>query len=235
MFLRPSLIAAAAAAATFAPLPTWAADEHSHAGDIAISAVAGQLVVGGDGVLVAADGRKLYEAAFGDQFVSYQTNNPGFQTQGGNTLSPGAVISFEAQGALSHWDGASWASASGADFVTLRDAAYALTTWTGAGNTAGSTSYVAQVSAAGGVHSHLQFATNPLGSAGAYRVELRLNSAAYQASDPFYVVLNYGLEHEAFERAVDALVSPVPEPSTYALMLVGVAGIAGWARRRRGH
>ncbi len=235
MFLRSRLIGGLLAALSIAPLSAWAADDHHHAGDIAVSVQAGQLFVGGDGVLQAANGFKLYEAEFGDQFVPYQTNNPGFQTQGVSTLTPGAIISFEGQGSLSHWNGSAWSAATGADFVTLRDAAYALTTWRGDGVAAGATSYVAQVSAAGGIHSHLQFATNPTGNDGAYLVQLRLTSATYQASDPFYVVLNYGLEHEAFEQAVGALVSPVPEPASYALMLLGVAGISGWARRRRAH
>jgi len=53
--------------------------------------------------------------------------------------------------------------------------------------------------------------------------------------------VNYGEFYDATGNdltALDAigwdLVTAVPEPSTYMLMLLGVAGLAGWARRRQG-
>lgn len=232
MLFKSYTVVGLMAAAASLPFTAWAQDHH-HAGDIAVSAVSGQLVVGGDSVLVAANGYKLFEAEFGDQFIYYQTKNPGFQTQGGATLKPLSLISFEAMGALSYWDGASWSAAANGDYVGMEDALGEVTRWTGGGVTPGATSYVAQVSRSGSVHEHLPFTTNPAGNEGAYLIQLRLTSDDYQTSDPFYMVFNYGLGHQSFEMAVDSLVTAVPEPSTYAMMLMGVAGITFLARRRR--
>lgn len=232
LIFKSYAVAGLMAAAISLPFAAWGQDHH-HAGDIAVSEVGGQLVVGGDGVLIAADGYKLYEAEFGDQFIYYQTKNPGFQTQGGATLKPNALISFEALGSLSYWDGASWSAAANGDYVGMADALGEVTRWTGSGVTPGASSYVAQVSRTGGIHEHLPFTTNPTGTEGAYLIQLRLTSDDYQTSDPFYMVFNYGLGHEDFELAVDSLITAVPEPSTYAMMLMGVAGIAGLKRRRR--
>jgi hypothetical protein len=230
---RPFAITGLLAASALFPLVAQSADEHDHAGDIAISASGGQLVAGGS-YQTTLDGYKLYEAEFGDQFVYYQTTTPGFQTQDGSTLQAGAFVSFAGVGALSFWNGTSWGSAAAADYVTARDAAQQDTKWTGTGIEAGASSYIARVDSSGNIHSHLTFGTNPLGTEGAYLIQLQFTSPAYASSLPFYIAFNYGLSHENFELAVDSLVTAVPEPGTYALMLLGLAGVAVVARRRAG-
>ncbi|MCZ8076046.1 MAG: PEP-CTERM sorting domain-containing protein, partial [Paucibacter sp.] len=69
---------------------------------------------------------------------------------------------------------------------------------------------------------------------GAYLIELKLKSDDYAASDSFYIVFNRGLSEAAFESSVDALVAvPVPEPSSYILMLAGMGAVGLLVRRRR--
>lgn len=43
-----------------------------------------------------------------------------------------------------------------------------------------------------------------------------------------------GLGSGVAEVSAYSLRQPVPEPATWALMLAGIAGLAGWARRRCG-
>ncbi|MEF7612753.1 PEP-CTERM sorting domain-containing protein [Aquincola sp. MAHUQ-54] len=224
-------IAGLLAAGSLVPFAAHAVGEHDHAGDVAVSAVGGQLVLGG-GFQTTASGHKLYEAEFGDQFVYYQTSNPGFQTQDGAALLPGTFLSFAGVGALGFWNGTAWGTAAAGDYVSIRDAAGQDTQWTGSGVAAGASSYIARVDAGGGVHAHVPFSTNPLGTEGAYLIQLQLTSPDYASSTPFYIAFNYGLSHEDFELAVDSLVTAVPEPGTYALMLLGL-GAVGMAARRR--
>jgi hypothetical protein len=66
---------------------------------------------------------------------------------------------------------------------------------------------------------------------GAYLISLQLwaQGADLQPSDPYYIALNRGLSEEDFEAAVMA----VPEPSTYAMLLLGLAAVGFSAKRRR--
>jgi len=217
-------------------VPTLAqADEHDHAGDIAVSALDGKLVTGGSHFEThGVDGYNIYEADFGDLAGGpWTTKNPGFQTQGGATLTPYALISFAGLGSLSFWDGASWGTAPTGVGVSIADVLQdALTTWSATGVTPGETSYVAQVSAAGTIHDHLALSVTPNATAGAYLIQLQLTSDAYASSDPFYLVFNRGLSSDAFEASVDALTTPVPEPASYALLIAGLAGVGFLMRRR---
>ncbi|WP_046113595.1 PEP-CTERM sorting domain-containing protein [Aquincola tertiaricarbonis] len=220
------------ATASLVPAAALAADPHEHAGDIAVSASGGQLVAGG-GYQTTLDGTKLYEATFGDQFVYYQTSNPGFQTQGGATLQPNSFLSFAGVGMLQYWTGSAWSAAATGDFITARDAAGQETRWTGTGVQAGSSAFVARVDSSGNVHTHLTFGTNPLGTEGAYLLTMQLTSPVYTASAPFLIAFNYGVSEENFELAVESLVTAVPEPGTYALMLAGIVAVGAVARRRQ--
>jgi PEP-CTERM motif len=210
-----------------------------HAGDIAVSAVGGKLTTGGDHFEIhGATGFKIYEADFGD-FANgaWVTKNPGFQTQGGATLQPLSLLSFEGLGSLSFWNGSAWGTAPGGVAVSIEDALQdgdnSLTKWTASGVTPGVTSYVDQIATNGTLHSHLALSVTPGAAAGAYAIQLRLTSDAYTSSDPFYLVFNRGLSGEAFESSVESFAAPVPEPSTYALLIAGLFGVAAAARRRQ--
>lgn len=232
--IRNFAITGVLALAGFSPALAIAGGDH--AGDIAVSALAGKLVIGGDHFEThGLTGFNIYEANFGDLSGGpWVTKDPGFQTQGGATLTPGALISFEGLGTLSFWNGTAWNVAQAGVGVSVADVYQdALTTWNAVGVTAGETAYVAEVSLGGTIHDHLKMSVTPNAAAGAYLIAMRLSSADYLSSDSFYIVFNRGLSEAAFESSVDALVAaPVPEPSSYALLLAGLFGVGLVVRRR---
>lgn len=233
--IRNFAITGALALAGF--FPALASADGHHAGDIAVSAVAGKLHTGGDHFEThGVTGFNIYEANFGDLSGGpWVTKDPGFQTQGGDLLKPGALISFEGVGKLNFWNGSAWNVAQAGVGVSVADVYQdALTTWTAAGVTPGETAYVSQVSLGGSIHDHLKMSVTPHAAVGAYMIEMRLTSADYASSDSFYIVFNRGLSGAAFEGSVEALVAaPVPEPGTYALMFAGLFGVGVMVRRRR--
>ncbi len=106
---------------------------------------------------------------------------------------------------------------------------------------------------AGAVHTHL-FTTIAESSGapdqGFYLYSLQLEMTGFTSSDPLYFVygaldpdnMQYGQTLEDFEEShelaatwvQDNLVAPVPEPSTYALLVLGAAAIPLVRRRLRG-
>jgi hypothetical protein len=209
--------------------------QHDHSGDIAVSTVAGKLVVGGEHFEThGLNGYNIYEADFGDFPNPFETDDPGFQTQGGAKVSPNSILSFAGIGKLQFWNGSAWGNTVANEKVQIKDAFDgALNTWSDAGFIAGEYSFVGQAGGNGSLHEHLDMLVTPNATAGAYLIQLQLISDTDAASMPFYIAFNRGLGAEAFETSIDALVAaPVPEPETYALLLAGLA-LVGAATRRR--
>lgn len=209
-----------------------------HPGDVGVYASSGQLKLGGQRVEIdGLTGYNIYRADFADMSHGpWATYNPGFQTQGSNRLNAGSLIGFEGLKELSFWDGVRWASASTGVGLAVADYEDVLTTWSGAGVVQGETQVLGEVRSSGNLHEHLVFSVTEGAAVGAYKITLRLNSADYLASEPFFVVLNRGLTADEFLLARQALVqaTAVPEPASAGMLLAGLMGLFACLGRVRG-
>lgn len=223
---RPLLGALALSAALFAA-PAWS--DGLHEGDILMSVVNGKLKTSGGHTDTIFEG-DFRDYAGGD----YKTDDPGYDSEAG-TFANGTIINYMALGTLKFWNGSSWSSSGVPADVRVRlDGNFGEETFFGAAGVSGAASgLIGQAGAGGNIHEHLDMSvvgTNKT-AVGAYMISLKLSSTstALQSSDPYHIVLNSGLDPEAFEAAVMA----VPEPSTYAMLLLGLAAVGYSARRRR--
>jgi hypothetical protein len=223
---KPLLGALALSAALFAA-PAWS--QHLHEGDIEISVVNGKLKTSGGHT------DTIFEGDFGD-FAGgpYKTDDPGYDSEEG-TFASGTIINYMALGTLKFWNGSSWSASwvpTGVK-VQLDGNQGEETFWEAGGPSGMLTGLIGQAGPGGNIHEHLDMSvvgTNRT-EVGAYMISLKLSSTstALQSSDPYHIVLNRGLDEEAFEAAVMA----VPEPSTYAMLLLGLAAVGYSAKRRR--
>jgi hypothetical protein len=55
----------------------------------------------------------------------------------------------------------------------------------------------------------------------------------FAKGEKFFVTEDYGMAAWAVRDGDIALASPAPEPETYAMMLLGLAGIGAWAKRKK--
>lgn len=220
-----------------ASMPVLAEEAHLHAGDIELQVDGGKLVAHGAVHSQFGTGYSIFESDFGD-FAGgpYRTDDPGYDSVEG-TFANLDIINYRALGSLWFWNGTSWGnSVTNAETIRLDGNYGEETFWSTAGVTGDVSGLVGQAGTDGKIHEHLDMRINaPVGSlptTGAYFVTLQLTSDNYSSSDPFLIVFNNGLDAGAFELAVDALVTPVPEPETYAMLLAGLGLIAFKLRRR---
>jgi hypothetical protein len=211
-------------------------DHDEHAGDI-------QLEIE-DGKLVTHNGR-YFESSFSTLISGtpsfYRSATPGFNSAPGllvydaETESP-QEIGFNVLGPLLFWTGTSMAAPQAGLALNMFWGPSSVAV-TGASGVTGF-SLGGATDPDGSFHEHFTFELAADASPGAYGVLLELTpagSSTFTKSDPFLLVFNRGLEYEAFESGVDAMVqvTAVPEPSSIALAGLGVAGLAGAALRRR--
>jgi len=96
----------------------------------------------------------------------------------------------------------------------------------------------------GSLHAHLDwFIELPggqrSGAVGAYLVEMQVTANGLQASDPFFIMFNRGLDNARFGKALGAMIlpppvpEPVPLPGAMGLLGAAVAVLGAGLRRRR--
>ena len=210
--------------------------------DIEAVVIGGKLIVDEENAAPVAfgTGYKIFEGDFGDLPSGLTgTDDPGFLAPSGTFLS-GEQLWYHALGTLSFWNGTSWAAAPSGIALTVEDilGSETLISSLGATNPYG---VIDQVDSAGGIHAHIDFSISNVNPVGAYLATFELTSrdasgnlpSPYLDSDPFQIAFNRGLSHEVFEASISALVSPVPEPQTYAMLLAGLALFGAVARRRK--
>jgi hypothetical protein len=232
----------AAAVAVALGLAGAAPAQELHEGDIEISVVGGKLTLAGGHEDLSIDGYRIFEGELGT-FLSgggnprYKGDEPGFDTEIG-TFATGTSISFTGWSSLAFWNGSLWTNVvPNGEVLTVENEQEDITTFsTGSIDPAGA-SLLGTIEALdnGKLHEHLDYVVDASGATlpaiGAYRIGLYLSSNIYTRSDNFYLVLNRGMEGEAFEGAIQAMA--VPEPGTWAMMGLGLAGLGFFAARRR--
>lgn len=225
------------AALMAAAMPVLAEEPHLHAGDIELEVDGGQLVAHGAAHTQFGTGYAIFESDFGDLGGGpFKTDDPGYDSVEG-TFAHLDIINYKALGSLWYWNGASWGnSVVNGESIRLNGNLGEETFWTTSGVAGDLTGLIGQAGSDGKIHEHLDMSVKaPVGFAptmGAYYVTLQLVSDNYTSSDPYLIVFNNGLSASAFESSIDALVTPVPEPETYAMLLAGLGLIAFKLRRR---
>jgi hypothetical protein len=213
-------------------------DHDEHAGDIMLEIEVGKLVT--------HNGR-YFESEFttlmsGTPSV-YRSASPGFDSAAGllvydlETENP-QQIGFNVLGPLRYWNADELAAPRAGLGLNLIWGPNSLSVTGSNGLVTNGFSLGGATDPNGEFHKHFTFEIAADAPLGAYGVLLELTpagSSTFAASDPFLIVFNRGLDHEAFESGVDAMVqvTAVPEPSSIALAGLGVAGLAGAALRRR--
>lgn len=223
------------AVATSFCAPAWA--DTLHEGDIEIGVSQGVLQAWGAAHVHGADGQAIFEGNLGDLAGGlYSTDDPGYDSAVGS-LAAGTELYYTAVGSLSFWNGTSWSAAAVPAGVSLRVNGNLgeETFWTASGISGDTTGLIGQAGSNGKVHEHLDLTVVGSGrtTVGAYLIQLQVGASGYGASDPFYIALNRGLSDAAFEGAVHALTSPVPEPSTWLMTFAGLGAVALVRRQRR--
>ena len=204
-----------------APL-SFAAAESGHEGhsDIEFSYVGGQIDVefGDDGPVFESDFPTLGA-------LNGFTNLPGFASEidEGMGIGPGDALRYNVRGPLRYHDGNSFIPTSATiagDDQPLTGTVVIKPDTTLADGLGG---LIGEANGAGDFHADPGWLLSVPAANGAYGVLLNLetNAPGVAASEPFYLVFNYGLDEPEFDATLSDFAAAVPEPAMLSLLTLG--------------
>jgi|GEM_PF-3060447 len=210
-------------------------EEHGHS-DVEFAYVDGAIEV------EAGDEGFVFEGEFGEDAFANFASEPGIasEIEEGAGINAGNIIGFNVLDSLFYWDGSQVASAGDATVTIAGAGGSADVVVSGASGMqladfAAPANLLGQAADDGDFHVDPGFTISDSAPAGGYGLILSLSSddaAGVGDSNPFGIFLNFGLEEEMFEAGVEAFGESVPEPSSFLLVVFGVAGL-GVMRRKR--
>jgi hypothetical protein len=209
----------------------------------------------GESTIVVTAGPEgfVFEGEFPAEGIDRQfTSEPGFASElaEGFGIQPGDQITYDVLESLVYWNNGFQAVPAETQIRIVNrppapavpDTIVSATSGLQLGDLDPVHNRVGEADGAGNFHSDLAFLLEPdLAPApapqelfGAYGVQLRLATDAAQigASNPFYIVFNFGLDEATFEQGVAAYAALVPEPATATMAWLGCL-LIGKARLRR--
>lgn len=183
----------------------------------------------------------VFEGEFGEGAFADFAAEPGLGSdpEEGLGINAGNVIGFNVLSDLFYWNGDSFASPGNAS-ISIRGAGGAPDTFVTSvsgiqlADFTTPRNLLGQADANGAIHVDPGFSIDNA-RVGAYGLLLSLatdDAAGIADSDPFGILLNYGLEEPSFEAGVDAFREVVPEPSLFPATILFVV-IAGLRRRSK--
>jgi len=207
---------------------------------------------------LVVEGGPVFEGQFGDAGSLFTTINPGFASEpdeavadGFAPLPAGEQIRFNVLDALFFWDGSQTAPVPADHFLRIQqgstpdvirdvDGASGFQSGFVFGQEGAASDGSSEEPESGGFHAHLTFELlKDSGSGleagstpGAYGVVMDLQGSSLDRSNPFGVMLNFGLDEADFEAAEESFASIVPEPTTLLLAGGGMLLVLGGRRRR---
>lgn len=210
-------------------------DEHGHS-DVEFVYTDGAIEI------EAGEEGLIFEGEFGEEAFANFASEPGIasEIEEGGGINAGNIIGFNVLTKLFYWDGSQVASA-GDTTITIAgaggsaDAVVSASSGIMRADFSSPANLLGQAGSDGDFHVDPGFTISDGAPAGGYGLVLSLSSddpAGIADSDPFGIFLNFGLEEEMFEAGVDSFAAAVPEPSSLALVVFGIAGL-GVLRRKR--
>ena len=193
----------------------------------------------------------VFEGKFPTEGVDLQfTSEPGFASDvtEGMGIGSGHQVAYDVLSDLMFWNGEFQSIPNNSQIRIINrppspivpDSLIGAATGIQPGGFSPARNRIGEAAADGDFHSDLQFLLEPKGDTanesmiGAYGfiVSLRSDASDIAPSDPFAIVLNYGLEEAVFEDGVGAFAQLVPEPSGLAGLLCGTLCLASRLRRK---